>query len=143
MSTSQDDRRAQWPPFRVLCVDDNRDVADSTATLLGLVGFEARACYDGFTALKVAEDFRPSVCFIDLNMPGMDGCELATRLLTLPGEKPLLLVAMTAMSASNLRERTSAAGFGLHLVKPVDPQKLIGVVDALFRSANRAAVEAK
>lgn len=67
-------------PLRVLCVDDNRDVADSTAELLRLVGFEARACYDGPTALAEAAAFLPSVCLIDLNMPGMDGDELATRL---------------------------------------------------------------
>lgn len=121
------------PPFRVLCVDDAQDVADSTVALLAVMGFEARACYDGFAALRLNAEFRPSICFVDLNMPGMDGCELAARLQA-AAWKPLLLVAMTAISDGAIRARTRAAGFGLHLVKPVDPHKLIGVVDALYRS---------
>ena len=125
----------QWPPFRVLCVDDNRDFADSTAMLLRAVGFEARACYDGQSALKVAEEFRPSVCLLDLHMPGMAGDELAARLLAQPGWRPLLVVAVTAMSDEAYRQRTAAAGFHLHLVKPVDPEKLVALVDALFRQA--------
>jgi len=124
-----------WPPFRVLCVDDNPDVADSEALLLQAVGFEAQACYDGPKALEVAAKFRPSVCLLDLQMPGMDGDEVAIRL---QAETwcPLLLVAVTARSDAISRERTSAAGFHVHLVKPVDPQKLVEVVDALFRQAD-------
>ena len=68
------------PPLRVLCVDDNRDIADSTAELLRRVGFECRACYDGPSALVEAAAFRPSVCLIDFNMPGMDGDEVGVRL---------------------------------------------------------------
>src|SRR4051794_19000733 len=84
-------------PFRVLYVDDNRDLADSTVWLLQIRGFLALACYDGQTALKVANEFRPSLCMVDLHMPGMDGDELAIRLRAqLP--QPLLLVAVTAMS---------------------------------------------
>ena len=84
------------PSFRVLCVDDNRDVADTTAALLGVVGFEARACYDGPAALRMFESFRPGLCLIDLNMPGMDGDELAVRLHEQANGQPLVLVAMPA-----------------------------------------------
>ena len=68
-----------WPPFRVLCVDDDADTADSTALLLRRVGFEALACYDGPAALCAAEEFRPSVCLLDLCMPGINGVEAARR----------------------------------------------------------------
>ncbi|HKB02888.1 MAG TPA: response regulator [Gemmataceae bacterium] len=122
------------PPFRVLVVDDNRDAADSTAQLLTIAGFDARACYDGPSALAVADDFRPGICFLDLNMPGMGGEELALRLRDRAGGRPLVLAAVTAMSAPEFRERTAAAGFDLHLVKPVDPFQLVEVVDTLFRT---------
>jgi CheY-like chemotaxis protein len=128
-----------WPPFRVLCVDDHHDCADSSAMLLGLLGFEARACYDGRSALLANETFRPALCFLDLNMPGMAGDELARRLRSSPGWRPLLLVAVTAMSDEDSRARTAAAGFDLHLVKPVGPRDLLGVVDLLFRAAQEAA----
>jgi two-component system, OmpR family, response regulator len=121
-----------WPPFRVLCVDDNRDQADSTALLLTVMGLESKACYDGPSAMLLNDSFRPGLCFVDLNMPGMDGDELAMRLRNNSGWRPLLLIAMTAMSDEVHSGRIKAAPFDLHLVKPVDPTKLLEVVDLLF-----------
>jgi two-component system OmpR family response regulator len=118
--------------IRVLCVDDYPDTADSAATLLRIVGFEARACYNGAAALRIVRDFRPGVCLIDLNMPGMPGDELASRLRAIPELQPLLLVAVTAMSCPESFQRIQAAGFHIHMIKPVDPYKLVKVVDSLF-----------
>lgn len=123
---------------RVLCVDDNRDAADSEAELLRLVGFDPRACYDGPSALRVAREFAPDVCLIDLHMPGMDGDELAARLKDEAGDRPVLLVAVTAMSNDESRSRTETAGFALHLVKPVDPHDLLRLVDELWQTVDAA-----
>jgi CheY-like chemotaxis protein len=117
-----------------LVVDDNPDCADSTALLLQSAGFEARACYDGPSALREVGPFRPGLCFLDLNMPGMDGDELAVRLRVWARRRRLVLVALTAMSDPSHCERVEAAGFDLHLVKPVDPLNLVKVVDTLFRA---------
>jgi len=112
-------------PPRVLCVDDNRDSSDMTALLLRSCGFDAQACYNGHDALKLAQEFSPDVCFIDLNMPGMDGDELAVQLRQQAVGRPLKLVALTAMSSADAVRRTTAAGFHAHLVKPADPAVLI------------------
>lgn len=117
---------------RVLYVDDNADVADSAAELLRLSGFEARACYDGPTALAVAAEFRPDAALLDLHMPLMDGDELAVRLREQAGGRAMLLVAVTAMGGDEYLRRTEAAGFHLHLIKPVDPHDLLRVVDELW-----------
>jgi CheY-like chemotaxis protein len=122
------------PPLRVLVVDDNKDGADSTVLLLDTVGFQARACYDGWTALRLVSSYRPGLCFLDLNMPGMDGAELAVKLRQWAGRRRLVLVALTAMSGRDYGDRIKAAGFDLHLVKPVDPFNLEKVVDTLFRA---------
>ena len=119
--------------FRVLVVDDISDVADSAALLLKTVGFEVRTCYNGHSALSVALEFRPGVCLIDLNMPGMDGDELATHLRQRADWSPLLLVAVTAMNNEAAGQRIEKAGFHMQMLKPVDPHKLVTVVDALFR----------
>ena len=123
---------------RILCVDDNHDVTDSTVEMLHLVGFEAVACYGGPHALAVAPDFRPDACLIDLNMPGMDGDELAGHLRELFAGRATLFVAVTARGDEESRRRTEAAGFELHLVKPVDPHDLLRVVDELWRVTNTA-----
>jgi len=116
---------------RVLYVDDNRDVADSAGDLLRLVGFEVRVCYDSPTALATAHEFVPDVCLLDLNIPGMGGDELAVHLREEAGERPVLFVAVTAMGDEESRLRTEAAGFQLHLVKPVDPHDLLRILDEL------------
>ena len=118
---------------RVLYVDDNKDVADSATELLRLVGFDTHVSYDGPSALVASFDFRPDVCILDLNMPGMEGDELAVRLREQAAGRPMLFVAVTAMGNEECRQRTGAAGFHLHLVKPVDPHDLLRIVDELWQ----------
>ena len=127
----------EGPPLRVLCIDDNRDVADSAADLLRAVGFETRACYDGPSALLEAMSFLPGVCLIDLNMPGMDGDEVAIKLRDHADGVPLVLVAVTAASNDRDCQRIRDAGFDMHFVKPVDPHQLVLVVDTLWRAWHR------
>ncbi|MDB5313313.1 MAG: mprA 2 [Gemmataceae bacterium] len=123
-----------YTPLRVLCVDDNLDAADSLGTLLRLVGFQAVVCHDAATALSVVASFHPEACLLDITMPGMDGCELAGHLRARPGGKDLFLAAVTAHGDPDTVERGRAAGFDLHLVKPVAPQRLI---DVLFEFERR------
>jgi len=122
-------RRAHLPfiHLRVLVVDDNRDAADSLADLLRLRGAEVRVCYDGRSGLREAAEFRPDAGLFDVNMPGMDGCELARRLRDTP-DKPLLLVAITAIDTAEEVRREQVAGFDLHLTKPADPARVIAAL---------------
>jgi len=114
--------------LRVLCVDDNHDAADSLGVMLELVGFEARVCYDGASALAVADEFRPDACILDLTMPGLDGVEVGRRLRERGWARNLPLVAVTALGNDDARRRTTQAGFDLHLTKPVDPDRLANVL---------------
>ena len=125
------------PPLRILCIDDNRDVADSTVALLRIVGFDARACYSGKDALREAIAFQPIVCLIDLNMPQMDGDILAIRLKEQCGEELPILIAITAMSNEASSRRIKNAGFDMHLLKPIEPNKLLEVVDLIWQSWQR------
>lgn len=114
--------------LRVLCVDDNRDAADTLGVLLELVGFEVRVCYDGLSALGLADEFRPDAVILDLTMPGMDGVEVGRRLRERPWARTLPLVAVTALGGDEARLRTAQAGFDLHLTKPVEPDRLATVL---------------
>lgn len=110
---------------RVLCVDDNHDAAETMALLLELLGYDTRACYDGPSALAVADEFQPDICLLDINMPVMNGHELADRLRTVANGRPVLLVAATARGADADRVRSINAGFHYHLVKPIDLPTLV------------------
>jgi len=92
-----------------------------------IAGFEAMACYDGPSALEAAATFHPDVCVLDLNMPGMNGDEVGRRVRADTGADTTL-VAFTGLPEDEARERISAAGFDLHLTKPIDPEKLANTV---------------
>jgi CheY-like chemotaxis protein len=110
-------------------VDDNKDAADSLAALLEVLGCEARACYDGPSALNLYSEFHPNVCILDLRMPGMDGLELAARLRSSAGCRAFLLVAVTALGSLEDRTKTAVTGFHFHLVKPVDGVRLADLIN--------------
>jgi CheY-like chemotaxis protein len=124
-------------PLRVLCVDNNPDAADSEAMLLEAHGCATAVSYDGASALAAALRFQPDVCLIDLNMPGMSGCELARRLKS--WRPPLYLIAVTAYGSDRAREEAAGAGFDLPLVKPVEWRDLSSALAELQRSLGRSA----
>ncbi len=113
---------------KVLCVDDNREMASSVGLLLEKAGCEVRICHDGPAALVAAKEFEPDVCVIDLMMPGMDGTELASRLREQGGERPPRCIALTGLWDINAQHSTHNVGFEEHLVKPVEPARLVEVV---------------
>jgi PAS domain S-box-containing protein len=106
-------------PRRMLIVDDNVDSAESMAVLLRLHGHEIRLAYDGQAALEEALTFHPEVIFLDLDLPKIDGYEVARRLRLEPATKDMMMVAMTGYGQEEDRQRTREAGFQAHLVKPV------------------------
>ncbi|HEU4373306.1 MAG TPA: ATP-binding protein [Telluria sp.] len=105
---------------RVLVVDDNRDAADTLSALLELLGHSAQVANDGHAALEAVLDFRPQVVFLDIGMPGMSGYQVAEAIRNDRRFDQPLLVALTGWGGEDDRERTAAAGFDLHLTKPVD-----------------------
>jgi len=110
--------------LRLLVVDDNRDAATSFATLLRLQGHEVRVANDGPSALEVSASYAPNVVFLDVGMPGMDGCEVARRMREQPGLDRVVLAALTGWGQKEDRRRTAEAGFDHHLVKPIEPEFL-------------------
>lgn len=114
---------------RILVVDDNVDVVETTTMLLSLSGHEVRSAKDGLQALHAAAEFRPEVVLLDIGLPLMDGYEVARRLRQMPESAGALLVALTGYGQQGDRERGRDAGFDKHMLKPVDPHALARVID--------------
>jgi CheY-like chemotaxis protein len=114
--------------LRLLVVDDNADVADSLAALLEDAGHQTRTEYGGAAGIRAAEEFAPDVVFCDIGMPGTDGHELASQLSSKPHLASTLLVAVTGWGGEERQRRTKAAGFHIHLTKPVDPDAVEAVL---------------
>jgi PAS domain S-box-containing protein len=105
---------------RILIVDDNQDAADMLADLLQATGYAVCVAYDAPSALDLADRFQPEFAFLDVGLPVMDGYELGRRLRERPGLSALTLVAVTGYGQESDRERSAAAGFRAHIVKPID-----------------------
>jgi signal transduction histidine kinase len=110
--------------LRVLVVDDNQDSADSMALLLQIRGYEVRTAYDGLEAVTAAAEFAPSMVLLDIGLPKMNGYEAARRIRQQPGGKDLKLVALTGWGQEEDKRRALAAGFDLHVTKPLEPALL-------------------
>lgn len=116
--------------MRVLIVDDNRDAADSLAMLLRFEGRETLCVYSGEEALRALAPFEPQLVLLDIGLPGIDGYEVARRLKAVAPS--LRVIALSGYAPLEDRQRSAAAGFDAHLVKPVD-------LDALKRTLTLAA----
>jgi CheY-like chemotaxis protein len=130
--------RGATRPLRVVIADDDRDAADELAQMLRALGHATRVAYDGCAALEIAADFRPQIALLDLCMPRLDGWELCRRLRARDARKPMVIAAVTGLAGDEARRQSAAAGFDLHLVKPVDPVALDHVLQDLVDPSGRA-----
>lgn len=110
---------------RILVVDDERLLADTTAAILGRAGFIAKTAYDGFGALDVVAAFHPDYLLTDIMMPGMNGIELAIATTKMfPMTKVMLFSGQAGIS--DILEDSKSRGFEFPLLaKPVHPAKLV------------------
>ena len=101
------------------------------AKLLKRVGHDVRVAHDGPAAIESATARRPQVVLLDIGLPGMDGYEVAARFRREEYGRKAILIAISGYGEDQVRERVREAGFDHHLVKPVD-------FDALLTILNRA-----
>jgi two-component system CheB/CheR fusion protein len=123
--------RAPGTTLRVLVVDDNFDSAETLTFLLKFEGHDVRTAHAGDTALEEASVFLPHVVVLDIGLPKLNGYEVARRLREQPETKKSFLIALTGYGQEEDRQRSIAAGFDYHLVKPVDPDNLQSLISSL------------
>ncbi|HWI37901.1 MAG TPA: response regulator [Burkholderiales bacterium] len=115
-----DVRRAAGIAQSILVVDDNPDAVTAFALLLRQLGHQVEEAHDGVTALALARRLRPTVMFLDLNMPRMGGHEVARALRADPAFSRTLIVAVSGFGQPNDVAAARAAGFDHYIVKPYD-----------------------
>jgi len=117
---------------RILVVDDNRDSADSIATLLKMSGHTTFMVHDGQAAVEAADTLRPDVILLDVGLPKLSGIDACRRIRSQAWGKAMVIVALTGWGQENDRRKTRDAGFDAHLVKPVDYDELLQLLAALL-----------
>jgi DNA-binding response OmpR family regulator len=114
----------------VLLVDDNREITDVLARVLRSRGHAVEVAYDGSEALGIAGRFHPRFAIIDIGLPEMNGYQLARKLKRLWPSSPPILLALTGYGQHSDRKRALRAGFSDHLVKPIDLERLLAILEA-------------
>lgn len=114
---------------RVLVVDDDVDSSRSMGELLEIWGHEIRLAHEGPAALEIARQYRPDVMLLDIQMPGMDGYQVARNLRSDASLRRMVLVALTGYGQEEDRRKTREAGFDYHFTKPVDLEGLHRLLD--------------
>jgi two-component system CheB/CheR fusion protein len=119
-------------------VDDDPAVSESMVVCLELQGHEVRSAAAGEAALDLLKTFRPDVVLLDIGLPGEDGYSVARRIRELPEGRDVPLLAVSGYGHEEARARSLEAGFDLHLVKPVDPEKLPVLLARVSKEGRRA-----
>jgi signal transduction histidine kinase len=114
---------------RVLIVEDNRDAQEALSCLLELWGHDVLVANDGDLGVQLAISSRPEIALVDLGLPRVDGYEVARQVRAALGNGAPLLIALTGYGAPEQRAQALAAGFDLHIVKPVEPERLEALLD--------------
>lgn len=131
VSTSSQLSRSMERDFRslqVLIVEDNHDAADGLARLVRLGGHQVQVAYSGAVGLLIAQQQNPDVILLDIGLPRVDGYQVIEKLRARPETKDALIVAVTGYGQASDRQRSRDAGFDLHLVKPIQTEKLLALL---------------
>jgi DNA-binding response OmpR family regulator len=109
---------------RVLVVEDNEDIRESSCEILKMTGFDVMAVSTGSDALEEARSFGPNVILLDVGLPDLSGYEVARRLREVPQFVNTVLIAVTGYDTPEARALSAAAGFNHHVCKPVNFDEL-------------------
>ncbi|HEY3364661.1 MAG TPA: response regulator [Symbiobacteriaceae bacterium] len=110
------------PP--VLIVEDNPSNLKLLKVLLTAEGYEVRTAIDAQEALAVLADFLPRLIFMDIQLPGIDGCELTRRIKADPRLAAIKVIAVTAYAMKGDEEIALAAGCDAYVPKPINTREL-------------------
>ena len=109
---------------RVVVIEDHADTAELMAELLGAAGHQVRVALTGSDGIAAARELRADVVFCDVGLPDIDGYAVARALRADEATRSARMIALTGFDGADDAERARAAGFDLHVVKPLDPSQL-------------------
>ncbi|HVV84981.1 MAG TPA: response regulator [Kofleriaceae bacterium] len=129
--------RAKMTPLDIVVIEDNEDVAETLVVWLESSGHRVKVAHTGPKGLALALESKPQVVLCDVGLPEMDGLEVCQRVRQASREFRPLMIALTGWGMDEDREKTKAAGFDHHLVKPVS----VELLSELLRHAGTVAAK--
>lgn len=112
----------------ILIIDDNPINLKLEKILLVVEGYEVHTATDAEEALNLLKVFQPRLILMDIQLPGMSGLELTTRLKVDPRYQNIIILALTAYAMKGDKEKALAAGCDGYIAKPIDTKTLPGII---------------
>ncbi len=109
---------------RILYIEDNPENRLLVKRILEAEGYSVIEAADGLAGLEIAARMQPDLILLDINLPEMDGYDLARRFRDTPGLQQVPILAITANVMQGDRERTLEAGCDGYIQKPIDVDRL-------------------
>jgi signal transduction histidine kinase len=125
------EEEADGPSLPVLVVDDSAETVELLEMLFTRRGYDVMGAGSASEAVARAREKAPGLIISDISMPGVDGYTLLAELRRMPGLEGVPAIALTGHAMDEDRARALAAGFAVHVAKPVDPDELLRVVRRL------------
>jgi PAS domain S-box-containing protein len=117
--------------LRILVVEDNKEAANMLIVLMKHLGHQVDLAQDGPSAISLAREIRPDVMLVDIGLPAMDGYQVVQQLKSAPGLEGTIFVGTSGYGQVFERSRSLEAGFDHHLVKPVDVNAILKIINNL------------
>jgi CheY-like chemotaxis protein len=125
---------------RILVIEDNPQNLYLTRFMLEKSGYEVIDARGGREGITLAGEVEPALVLLDIQLPGMDGYEVARELRALPLLRGLPIVALTSYAMVGDRERILGSGCTGYIEKPIDPDTFIATIERFLQSDVREGV---
>ena len=114
---------------RILLVEDTEDNREIVRDLMDSVGYELLEAHDGPAGLKMAQEHKPDLILMDIQLPLMDGFEVTRRIKADPALWHIPVIAVTSYALSEDEARTREAGCDDYVAKPFSPRQLLAKIN--------------
>ena len=123
---------------KLLLVEDNEDNRDAISRRLIRRGYQIILAVDGAQGLQSAQTTHPDLILLDMNLPEIDGWEVARRLKASEATRGIPIIALTAHAMLGDREKALGAGCDSYHTKPIEIPELISQIEALLKKSASA-----
>ncbi|MDO8397942.1 MAG: response regulator [Bradyrhizobium sp.] len=118
---------------KILLIEDNEQNRYLATFLLEKSGYSVVPASNGPTGVELGSSFRPKGILLDIQLPGMDGYQVARALRLNPSLNDVPIIAVTSYAMAGDREKAMEAGCDGYIEKPIDPETFVSEIEKFFR----------
>ncbi len=120
---------------RTLIIEDNDNNMELITYILRNSGYETLRAYTGMDGVRMAIEEQPDMVILDIQLPDIEGTEVIKRIRAHKCGRTVPVVAMTSYAMAGDREKLLASGCNAYIEKPIDPERVVAQIEAVYRKS--------